>query len=269
MQIFFFGKTDSDCSLSLRHSGSVCALFLCRFLSLSPTFSFPLSLAVPRSLARFFHPSLSHTLSRFVLFLSLFLSFFRLPPRCFCPSHALSLSFSVSLARSVASSLHLSLAIPLFLSRSLGLSRFPSLARSLAFSLHPSLTRSLAMTLFFSRSLNLSLPLFFPLSVSLHPSLWATPLWWISALSVEACDFRINLNVQRFFLEFATPQYIIHSLPCSPFLTLCLSLSFSLPRSLSFSLANSHFYPPHTPSSLSSSLFHEPVVDLGAQRRCV
>jgi len=143
---------------------------VCWSLSLTPVFSYPLSLSVPRSLVRFFSPSLSHALSlSFSFFPSLSL-FFDTPSLLDSITlfHALWLSFSVSLARSCASSLHLSLAIPLFLSRSLGLPRFPSLARSLASSLHPSLTHSLAMTLLFSRSLNLSLlPPFWSLTIPL------------------------------------------------------------------------------------------------------
>jgi len=119
------------------------------------------------------------------------------------------------------------------------------------------------MTLLFSRSLTLSVPLYLPLSVSHHPSLRATPMRWI--LSVEACDILINLNLHH-VLEFD----IVYTLSLALYLPVCLSLSFSLACSLFSSLATSLTLPSsHTPHSLSFSLSYEPVVDRGAQRRCV
>jgi len=230
------------------------ALSFC--FGLFPSLSHLLSLSPLLSLARSHASSLHLSLTRFLaiaLFLSLALFFFCLLPRCFYPSHTLSLSFSDSLPRFLASFLHVSPCIPLFSLALLDSLAFPlSLAPS---SLHFSLTCSLVMTRLFSRSLTPSLPLFLPLSVSHHPSLRVTPLRWISALIVEACDIRINLNVQRSVLEFATLQYGIHSLPRSLFrLSVARSPFLSLARSLSPSLPFSSPPPTHTSPFLLLSL---------------
>jgi len=226
--------------------------------SLFVSVSFPLSLilfpSLPCSLSlarlRLLSISLSHVLSPSLSFSPLLCLFFVYSLTVFLH---LTLTRYRSLTRSLASSLHVSLALSLF-----SLALLVSLAFLLSFGpsfLHVSLTRSLAITRFSSRSLTLSLPLFLPLSVSQHPSLQATPLRWIWALSVEACDIRINLNVQRSVLEFATLQYGIHSFTPSLYLPFCHSLSFSLSCSLAFSLATSLIpSPPHTSLFLLLSL---------------
>jgi len=148
------------------------------------------------------------------------------------------------------------------------------------------------MTLSFSRSLTLPPPVFLLLSVSHDPSLQATPLRWILAVSVEQIELQakllnyflgsnksnINQNGSVWYPNkdertaiglwvCDTPVWytlaldFLLSVSCSPF----LSLADSLSRLLTLSFSGSS---PTSPS-LSLSLSHAPVVDLGAHHRCV
>jgi len=102
---------------------------------------------------------------------------------------------------------------------------------------------SLSLALFTSYSLisialSLSSSLFFSLSA------YPTPPWWASALNSEVYNIRINFYEQVSVLEIATLRYDMKSLDFSVsfslpnqtllslFLHLCLSISFSLARSL-------------------------------------
>ena len=116
---------------------------------------------------------------------------------------------------------------------------------------------SLSLALFTSYSL-ISLALSLSSSLFFSLSAYPTPPWWALALNSEVYNIRINFYEQVSVLEIATLRYDMKSLAFSVsfslpnqtslslFLHLCLSISFSLARSLFaryISLALSLFLP--------------------------